>query len=66
MLPMDTQGTMAIILACHLTLLLQPLYDLSTLEPEILGEMNDTVTCVILCEGCDENTKAELADAMMV
>ncbi|EKX40274.1 hypothetical protein GUITHDRAFT_88850 [Guillardia theta CCMP2712] len=43
----------------------KPLYDLSTLEPEILGEMNDTVTCVILCEGCDENTKAELADAMM-
>ena len=43
----------------------KPLYDLSTLEPEILGEMNDTVTCVILCEGCDEETKAAMSDAMM-
>eukprot|EP00286_Rhodomonas_abbreviata_P021867 CAMPEP_0181306744 /NCGR_PEP_ID=MMETSP1101-20121128/10478_1 /TAXON_ID=46948 /ORGANISM="Rhodomonas abbreviata, Strain Caron Lab Isolate" /LENGTH=440 /DNA_ID=CAMNT_0023412851 /DNA_START=161 /DNA_END=1483 /DNA_ORIENTATION=- len=43
----------------------KPLYDLSTLEPEILGEMNDTVTCVILCEGCDEATKTALTDAMM-
>ena len=43
----------------------KPLYDLSTLEPEILGEMNDTVTCVVLCEGCDDKTKAELSEAMM-
>eukprot|EP00287_Rhodomonas_sp_CCMP768_P009715 CAMPEP_0196717090 /NCGR_PEP_ID=MMETSP1091-20130531/495_1 /TAXON_ID=302021 /ORGANISM="Rhodomonas sp., Strain CCMP768" /LENGTH=440 /DNA_ID=CAMNT_0042057315 /DNA_START=60 /DNA_END=1382 /DNA_ORIENTATION=+ len=43
----------------------KPLYDLSTLEPEILGEMNDTVTCVILCEGCDEATKQSLSDSMM-
>ena len=43
----------------------KPLYDLSTLEPEILGEMNDTITCVILCEGCDEETKAAMSDAMM-
>ena len=43
----------------------KPLYDLSTLEPEILGEMNDTVTCVVLCEGCDEATKAQVSDAML-
>ena len=43
----------------------KPLYDLSTLEPEILGEMNDTVTCVVFCEGCDDKTKAELSEAMM-
>lgn len=43
----------------------KPLYDLSTLEPEILGEMNDTVTCVILCEGCDEATKQSLTECMM-
>mmetsp|Transcript_654 Transcript_654/g.1739 ORF Transcript_654/g.1739 Transcript_654/m.1739 type:complete len:231 (-) Transcript_654:76-768(-) len=43
----------------------KPLYDLSTLEPEILGEMNDTVTCVLLCEGCDEATKAAMAEAML-
>jgi len=43
----------------------KPLYDLSTLEPEILGEMNDTVTCVVLCEGCDEETKKSMTDAMM-
>jgi len=43
----------------------KPLYDLSTLEPEILGEMNDTVTCVLLCEGCDEETKKSMTDAMM-
>ncbi len=27
--------------------------------------MNDTVTCVILCEGCDEETKKGMSDAMM-
>merc|ERR1712216_627086 len=43
----------------------KPLYDLSTLEPEILGEMNDTVTCVVLCEGCDEETKKAMSEAMM-
>ena len=43
----------------------KPLYDLSTLEPEILGEMNDTVTCVVLCEGCSEDVKQELTKAMM-
>jgi len=43
----------------------KPLYDLSTLEPEILGEMNDTVTCVVLCEGCDDATKAAVSEAMM-
>jgi len=43
----------------------KPLYDLSTLEPEILGEMNDTVTCVVLCEGCDDATKQKISDAMM-
>jgi hypothetical protein len=43
----------------------KPLYDLFTLEPEILGEMNDTVTCVILCEGCDKETKAALQDQML-
>jgi thiol-disulfide isomerase/thioredoxin len=43
----------------------KPLYDLSTLEPEILGEMNDTVTCVCLCEGCDDATKEACAEAMM-
>ena len=43
----------------------KPLYDLSTLEPEILGEMNDTVTCVVLCEGCPEDVKQELTKAMM-
>jgi hypothetical protein len=43
----------------------KPLYDLSTLEPEILGEMNDTVTCVVLCEGCDEETKTQMSEAMM-
>merc|ERR1712205_134343 len=43
----------------------KPLYDLSTLEPEILGEMNDTGTCVVLCEGCDEETKKAMTDAMM-
>eukprot|EP00282_Hemiselmis_andersenii_P005808 CAMPEP_0114113896 /NCGR_PEP_ID=MMETSP0043_2-20121206/3153_1 /TAXON_ID=464988 /ORGANISM="Hemiselmis andersenii, Strain CCMP644" /LENGTH=442 /DNA_ID=CAMNT_0001206069 /DNA_START=36 /DNA_END=1365 /DNA_ORIENTATION=+ len=43
----------------------KPLYDLSTLEPEILGEMNDTVTCVCLCEGCDDATKEAVAEAMM-
>ena len=42
----------------------KPLYDLSTLEPEILGEMNDTVTCVVLCEGCDEATKAQVTEAL--
>jgi len=43
----------------------KPLYDLSTLEPEILGEMNDTVTCVVLCEGCDDETKAQCSEAML-
>jgi thioredoxin-related protein len=43
----------------------KPLYDLSTLEPEILGEMNDTVTCVVLCEGCSEDVKQDLTKAMM-
>ncbi len=43
----------------------KPLYDLSTLEPEILGEMNDTVTCVVLCEGCSEDVKQELTKSMM-
>jgi hypothetical protein len=43
----------------------KPLYDLSTLEPEILGEMNDTVTCVCLCEGCDEATREAISEAMM-
>jgi len=43
----------------------KPLYDLSTLEPEILGEMNDQVTCVVLCEGCDDATKAQVNEAML-
>ncbi len=43
----------------------KPLYDLSTLEPEILGEMNDTVTLVALCEGCSEEQKAEIEKQMM-
>lgn len=43
----------------------RPLYDLSTLEPEILGEMNDTVTCVCLCEGCDDATKEAINEALM-
>ena len=43
----------------------KPLYDLSTLEPEILGEMNDTVTCVCLCEACDDATKEAISEAMM-
>ena len=43
----------------------KPLYDLCTLEPEILGEMNDTVTCVVLCEGCDKETKAILHEQML-
>ena len=42
----------------------KPLYDLSTLEPEILGEMNDTVTCVVLCEGCDDETKAQMSEVL--
>mmetsp|Transcript_818 Transcript_818/g.1970 ORF Transcript_818/g.1970 Transcript_818/m.1970 type:complete len:352 (+) Transcript_818:323-1378(+) len=43
----------------------KPLYDLFTLEPEILGEMNETVTCVILCEGCDKDTKALVQEQML-
>ena len=43
----------------------KPLYDLSTLEPEILGEMNDQVTCVVLCAGCDDATKAQVNEAML-
>ena len=43
----------------------KPLYDLSTLDPEIIGEMKDTVTCIILCEGCDEDTQAALRDQML-
>ena len=43
----------------------KPLYDLFTLDPEIIGEMKDTVTIVILCEGCSEETKAALQDQML-
>jgi len=42
----------------------KPLCDLSTFEPEILVESN-TVTCIILCEGCDEKTKKSMTEAMM-
>lgn len=27
--------------------------------------MNDTVTCVVLCEGCDDETKAQCSEAML-
>jgi len=26
--------------------------------------MNDTVTCVVLCEGCDDETKAQMSEVL--